>query len=137
MSVLSEGPTLLTQLRAMVMALVMSTPATIMMPAVKIIMKMARTKKANSATSFDWGMLCPLMLHGQHGVGVQNLAEVVAHHLQQHDAAYALEAAAGAAGAGAEIHDDAEDDPRDVRPLSYVVAEHAGGGDERHHLEQR
>jgi len=75
-------------------------------------------------------------LDGQHGVGMENLAEIVADDLQEHGAAHALEAAAGAAGTGAEIHDNGEDDPRQAGPVSYVVAEHARGGHERDYLEE-
>ena len=73
---------------------------------------------------------------GQHGVGMQYLSETVAHHLQQHDATHAFQSAAGAAGAGTEIHHHAEDDPGDVGPLAGILVEHAGGGHERDYLEQ-
>ena len=76
-------------------------------------------------------------LHGQDGIGMQNLSEVVAYHLQQHHAADALEAAAGAARTGSQIHYDAQDDPRDVWPKGGIVVEHACGGHERYDLKQR
>ena len=68
---------------------------------------------------------------------MQNLPEIVAQHLEQHHAAYALEAAAGAAGTGTEVHQQAQQYPRDMRPAGDVVAEHTRGGHKRHHLEQR
>ena len=56
-SVPKVGPTLLTQLSAMVMALVLSMPATIMMVAVKRTIIVVSVKNAKRAMSLDWGML--------------------------------------------------------------------------------
>ena len=65
----SVGPTLLTQLRAMVMALVLSMPATIIIVAVTNVISMVSVKKANSATSFDCGILMPLIFTGSTALG--------------------------------------------------------------------
>ena len=63
------GPTLLTQLSAIVMALVLSIPATIMMVAVTSVINIVSVKNANSATSFDCGMLIPFILTGRTAFG--------------------------------------------------------------------
>ena len=71
----------------------------------------------------------------QRGVGVEHLSELVLHHLEQHDAAHALQAAACGARAGSDEHAQRQRHPRDVGPFAGVVVEEACGGDERHHLE--
>ena len=65
----SVGPTLLTQLKAMVMAFVLSMPTTIMMVAVTSVIRMVSVKNANSATNLDCGMFTPLTLTGSTAFG--------------------------------------------------------------------
>ena len=74
-------------------------------------------------------------VHRQHGVGVENLFELVANDFYNHQAANALKTAARAARTGAEKHAGGQHHPGDVGPLGSVVVEHTGGGDERHDLE--
>ena len=57
MSVASDGPILLTQLRAMTMLLIMSTPERSMMAAVTRIISMKSVKKANNDTILACGTL--------------------------------------------------------------------------------
>ena len=75
--------------------------------------------------------------HGKHGLGMKDFLQFVLHDFQYHHAAHAFEASRGAAGTSAEEHADAQNDPGDVVPLGGIVVEHARGGDERDHLEQR
>ena len=74
-------------------------------------------------------------VHRQHGVGVENLFELVANDFYNHQAANALKTAARAARTGAEKHAGGQHHPGDVGPLGGVVVEQACGGDERHDLE--
>ena len=49
----------------------------------------------------------------------------------------ALKTTAGTTGAGTEVHDATEDDPRDARPLGDIgIGNDAGGGDEGNDVEK-
>ena len=63
------GPTLLTQLKAIVIAFVLSIPATIIIVAVTMTIIIVNVKNANKAISFDWGMFCPLTFTGNTAFG--------------------------------------------------------------------
>ena len=76
-------------------------------------------------------------LDGQDGIGVQQLVELVAQHLDDHDETDALETSRGAARAGADKHQTAQDDPGDVGPHGGIVVEETCRGEERHNLEER
>ena len=65
----SDGPTLLTQLSAMTAALVLSTPEKIMAVAVKSTIRMVSTKKAKTERSFDGATLWPLIRTGSTALG--------------------------------------------------------------------
>ena len=60
---------LLTQLKAMTMELMVSTPERIIRAAVTRIMHMNKVKKAKSATILDWGTLMPLIFTGRTAFG--------------------------------------------------------------------
>lgn len=65
----SVGPTLLTQLSAIVMELVLSMPATIIMVAVTSVIKIVSEKNANRGINFDWGIFCPFTFTGNTALG--------------------------------------------------------------------
>ena len=65
---------------------------------------------------------------------MKHLAELVAHHLQQHDASNGLETAARTSGTSTDKHTYGENNPCDVRPFGCVVVEESRSGKERYYL---
>ena len=67
---------------------------------------------------------------------MQDVAKLIAQHLQNHSDADALESATGGTGTCSREHAAAQNNPCEVRPLTGIVVKQACGGDKRHHLKQ-
>jgi len=67
---------------------------------------------------------------------MEDMAELIAQYLQQHESAYTLEASSSAAGTGTQEHQPGQHYPCEVGPQAYIVVEHTRGSDKRYYLEQ-
>ena len=66
----------------------------------------------------------------QDSTRMEHLAKLIAHDFEQHDASDGLESTTGAASTASNEHADCQHYPRDMRPLSGIIVEETGGGDE-------
>ncbi len=134
-SVPNVGPTLPTQLKVMVMALVLSMPMAIIVNEYHQTDDEIGGEEGEQRNPLLHWYVHPINLQRQHGVRMQNLAEFILYHSHQHHATDTFQTSTRTARAGSEEHAGCQYHPGDMRPEGCIVVEKTGGGDERNHLE--